>query len=274
MKNILKILLSLILFLCITPHLYSTENFAFKKTATTGNAPTNSTRPVKQISQEISSPADKEIPQINSTNNTNETKDQEKKVNEGPDKSWWLKFITDPVATFTGLLFLVTFGLWWATYRLVIGAKKTAEQQLRAYVFPSLADGEKLFLDESGRLCAPLIIKNYGQTPAYKLRCSVFVGRYKLPLIEILDSPDYDNGSLGCLAPNQVFRQYPALPRKLSQIEEADIKSEVCGIYVWGYLEYVDIFKIQRKVQFRMISTGDDFDRYELAYSKEGNEAT
>ena len=181
---------------------------------------------------------------------------------------------TDPIYLITFFLVFATFGLWYATYQLVVGTMNTAKRQLRAYVFASLADGEKMFLDEDGRLSAPLIIKNYGQTPAHNLKCSVFIGPYKIPLAEALDPPNYINGSTGCIAPGQMFRHYPTVLRVLTEPEIKGITSRKYGMFIWGYLEYVDVFKSIQKVQFRMVSTGEDFTRGELAYCEEGNNAT
>lgn len=226
----------------------------------------NETTPQKELSAPYTVIESKRVEQESTAaTNKNENKKECEFIN---------RLVSDPMYLLTFFLAVATFGLWRSTHLLVTGAENTAKRQLRAYVFVSLADGEKLFLDENECLSAPLIVKNYGQTPAYNLKCSVFIGPYKLPLNETLDPPQYANGSIGCLAQNQVFRQYPTLLRKFTQTETDGIVSGEYGIYVWGYLEYTDIFKSTQKVQFRMASSGGDFARGELAYCNEGNEAT
>lgn len=81
-----------------------------------------------------------------------------------PDKDWWHEFRTDPIATFTGFLFLATVLLWWATRNLVKGAERTSERQLRAYLHVKQAQASR---DSEGVLWAKVHIQNYGQTPAY-----------------------------------------------------------------------------------------------------------
>jgi hypothetical protein len=104
--------------------------------------------------------------------------------NRKNEENWMNKLLEDPTALFTAGLFLVTVGLLLANWRLVANSKKASVQQLRAYVFTSLSDGEKMFRNENECLSAPLIVKNYGQTPAYKLKCNVFIGLYRNPLSE------------------------------------------------------------------------------------------
>lgn len=50
------------------------------------------------------------------------------------DKDWWHEFRTDPIAAFTGLLFIATALLWWSTRSLVKDAKDTSKKELRAYI--------------------------------------------------------------------------------------------------------------------------------------------
>jgi hypothetical protein len=99
----------------------------------------------------------------------------EQSTNDKPEKNWLERFETDPVATFTGLLFFATLALWLSTRDLVNDAKDTAKRQLRAYV-----SIEKIFFKKSS--ASPLasttdklniIVKNYGQSPAYRMtiRC-------------------------------------------------------------------------------------------------------
>jgi hypothetical protein len=83
-----------------------------------------------------------------------------------PEKDWWHELRTDPVATFTALLTVVTALLWWATRRLVKGAEDTAERQLRAYLF---IDEAQLIVSDAAATVASTI-RNFGQTPAKRIR--------------------------------------------------------------------------------------------------------
>lgn len=185
------------------------------------------------------------------------------------DNSWFT-----PSNIINSCLVLITFGLLVATIRIVIITSKTAKRQLRAYVSARLADGEKVFPDENNCLSVPLIIENHGQTPAHSFKSSCFVSVYKEPLQDTFDAPDFKNGSMALLAPGQKLRIYPTLPNPIDNSTVNAIKSKKCVFYVWGYLEYTDIFKDTQTMCFRLYSAGQDFERGELAYCKEGNNAT
>lgn len=180
----------------------------------------------------------------------------------------------EPISILTFLLVLVTIGMLIATMKIVKITRETAKRQLRAYVSARLADGEEVFLDDNECLSTPLIIENYGQTPAYNFRKSAFAGFFRYPLEDALDPPDYRGGSIAHIPPGQKVRMYPTLPRPLNGSEVEAIKTKKGCFCVWGYLEYTDIFNNLQTSGFRMLATGADFERGELAYCEEGNSAT
>jgi len=63
------------------------------------------------------------------------------------------------------LLFAATMGLWWATWRLVKSAEKTAERQLGAYI--GVESCRVVTNDWGSTFEVQVLIKNAGQTPAY-----------------------------------------------------------------------------------------------------------
>jgi hypothetical protein len=72
---------------------------------------------------------------------------------------------------FTGVVAVATIALWWATRRLVTGAERTAERQLRAYM--TVKNGKILHDRRTAEgwwlEWHPEIVK-VGQTPAYNVR--------------------------------------------------------------------------------------------------------
>src|SRR5216683_2590243 len=60
------------------------------------------------------------------------------------------------------LLFIATVALAVTTWLLVRGAERTAERQLRAYIFPD--DVTLTNIEHSPEIC--VVLKNTGQTPA------------------------------------------------------------------------------------------------------------
>jgi hypothetical protein len=67
------------------------------------------------------------------------------------------------------LLFLATAALFWATWRLVTGAEKTAERQLRAYLFVQPVGVDILDDGDSCKVTITYAVKTTGQTPAFQL---------------------------------------------------------------------------------------------------------
>jgi hypothetical protein len=69
------------------------------------------------------------------------------------------------------LIFGATVALWWATWRLVKGAEKTAERQLRAYVGPKMAFVQDLW---SKQPKVQIGLNNFGLTPAFAVTAKTF----------------------------------------------------------------------------------------------------
>ena len=90
-----------------------------------------------------------------------------------PKEDWWTRLRTDPVATFTGLLFVATLLLFWATRNLVNGAEESSKRQLRAYLGIKSQTIRRVGHNEYQ---AVITIENTGQTPAHNVRRFLEVG--------------------------------------------------------------------------------------------------
>ena len=192
--------------------------------------------------------------------------DHEKTFNEK-----LIAYGTVGLAIITAFLAWFTFRLWKATGKLVLGAESTAERQLRAYL---LNNNDEVMEHNGGRVKVTVRIKNFGQTPAHKMRSWLFVGFYKFPLDVPLDQPDYVKGSLSPLGPTAIITQSVELPAPLNHTEIKAILKGEGAIYVSGELFYSDVFDIGRFTKFRYVSTGSDFEHCKLVICNEGNEAT
>lgn len=132
-----------------------------------------------------------------------------------------------------------------------------------------------MFYDTNGCLSAPLIIKNFGQTPAYDILCCLQMAPRKFPLDAVLEPHAYKpTASKSPLAPGDQVRQYITLGDKLTETERNDILESKIAIIVWGEVIYFDAFKTKQSSNLCLYSIGEDFARGELAYYHEGNEAT
>lgn len=93
---------------------------------------------------------------------------------------WWLTIPTWLLALFTGGLFAYTARLWSATSDLVRTTADNSEKELRAYVgVDEMEDSEERSVEyfprgqSSGAIVVNAYAKNFGKTPAVKLRCAM-----------------------------------------------------------------------------------------------------
>ena len=156
-----------------------------------------------------------------------------------PFLGYRLKVTDTLVAAFTALLFFATVALWLATRRLVTGAEKTSEQQLRAYI--SLIGAHvQVVRTDSGRLflTGNLELKNNGQTPAYRFA--------PWGMIDVLDAGIEPAGGAQS-GQNSIFGPGATSnfdlrkgPLDASTIDA--IRKEQKIIWIWCEIRYADAF--------------------------------
>jgi hypothetical protein len=177
----------------------------------------------------------------------------EQPANDKPEKNWLERFETDPVATFTGLLFFATLALWWSTRSLVKDAKDSTERQLRAYI-----GIEHAFITAGkyGRdVEIKIIIKNHGQTPAYSASHGVeiqFNDPKVFPSLGEKVTPIEERESSTIIGANSCIEVIKIVPMK--SVDFNSLSQGILGFCIWGEINYIDIFKKPRFVRFKMIS--------------------
>jgi hypothetical protein len=180
-----------------------------------------------------------------------------------PDKPFWLQW---EFWTAVGTLLLAagTVSLVVKTDGLIKSAEQTAHRQLRAYVF---ADNATLL---DGRLAVPvvvelidkvgafIIIKNFGQTPAYK---TAHWGDFKI--MEIRDENSalriplpFPNANRNDVPPSGTANKTHRRIDVITDMEIEGIKKGTYGIYVYGRIEYIDAFDKSRFTNYRLRYTG------------------
>lgn len=152
------------------------------------------------------------------------------------------------------LLFAATMGLWWATWRLVKSAEKTAERQLRAYV--GLERGTVANLTGSGAVVATLAFKNAGQTPAYKLYTwgGMSVRPYPGPSSNLIPKHDPALIRETLILPSATF--FRTEKGDIPENVKADIVAGRATLFVYGQIHYEDAFRRTRFVYFRYFCGG------------------
>ena len=179
---------------------------------------------------------------------------------------------TTALAVVTWRLVHYTKKLWGATNDVVVEAKTSSEQQLRAYVFAG--HDSPITLHKELFPSAQIDVKNFGQTPASEVICRATIGVYPYPLTSPLPPENAPNPSKSPLAPSQTIKQFPTLDKPLTKPHLDAILARQAAIYVWGEITYIDVTKTPRRTIFCLYCTGEDIDGGHLAYYPEGNDAT
>ncbi len=138
----------------------------------------------------------------------------------------------------------------------------SARRQLRAYVFAEtfdLFDGATMQPPQPAHINEPgvlLMLKNSGQTPAYNVVSTATIQVIE-PIHEarLIAPPLVDKFSAN-LGPGTSIRNAPWLGRQLTPADVADINSGAKGLYLYGRIEYRDVFKKKRFTAFRLRYVG------------------
>lgn len=175
------------------------------------------------------------------------------------------------IAIFTIVLGFGTFLIWWATRDLVEGAERTAERQLRAYVH--VEDAQLSHANDEWRPCISVAIKNYGQTPARRVR-------HKIGNALVMSGPGNfavePDESVCDLGPSQGFTKTFHTNREFwNSMTKPAIIAKTGIYYVFGEITYSDVFnpkKIRRTTyRFQVRADGEGVTDGGLFFAKEGN---
>jgi hypothetical protein len=187
---------------------------------------------------------------------------------------WMLNFSVSDVVTAALTCALVYVGVT-QTRRLretLVQMRESEERQLRAYV--SIERGRLDYPQEVGNLTptAKLIIKNFGQTPAYEVCFETFLGIFELP-----SSPEpptlagrRTQLTLGPGATTSVVVIYPVDP---TDAWKRQIRQELAAVFVVGLITYRDAFGKARRTPFQLMQTGAHFGTDRLVACEDGNDA-
>jgi hypothetical protein len=177
------------------------------------------------------------------------------------------------LAAFTVLLTFATIFLWFATGDLVRGAERTAKRELRAYVGISSVGIKNIAANQTPTI--EIRFKNFGKTPAYKIR-SWTSSVLEFPgAKEKLLNVDKKWGGTSTLNPDDSYTNIHSRNTPL-HIEEADaILTDTKRMYVRGSIQYRDAFGKRRWVYFGFETNGRTLiERGQMAVSDGRNSAT
>jgi hypothetical protein len=152
------------------------------------------------------------------------------------------------------LLFAATMGLWWATWRLVRSAEKTAERQLRAYIVAG-ANGVNINGPQNSvSVSMQIVIKNTGQTPAHDLtvvsKTELLEHPIKMPFnFTLISGPDPSRSVLGA-GETTASESKSEKPFNGDEMMVAAEPEAGARIYTWGSVTYRDVFGHQHHTNF------------------------
>jgi hypothetical protein len=204
------------------------------------------------------------------------------------NKALWDSWFPDPLSVytlflviFTGLLVVVGAYQWRALVRAerisastakaaqdsadvtrdaVKLSEKTAQQQLRAYIVISAM--EKV-TDPSfpNHVTVEINYINAGQTPAYEIELVANIDIREYPLKTGLPNVAAAKTATRILGPKignhtRIKTRVPLRPE-----DEAAIVAGNKAVYVWGRIDYRDIFEERRFIEFSSTSEGEGFSR-------------
>jgi hypothetical protein len=194
----------------------------------------------------------------------------ENRSNEAPEVTFvWLKLGE-------GLLVFVTVWLVLVTKALVEGAEITAKRQLRAYVLASSAKA-KNFGSVEKPFEAVVVVKNSGKSPASDVIAWVGVQIGTFPDPGTLGRPPADlHLSKGVMGPGEkseftAIVNQPMLPADLARIRSGSVT-----VYIFGEIEYLDIFNKKQFSAFRFTygGPGGEDKKGKTSNAADGNRAT
>jgi hypothetical protein len=175
------------------------------------------------------------------------------------------------IAAFTVILAFSTIFLWAATRDLVAGAERTAERQLRAYVF--IEEANLVYFDEVP--VAQVLFKNAGQTPAYHFVAWNAVRLATFPLDLELRQPADADTNRAFIGPGMKANITTKLAR-LSEPRKNAIREGSAALYVFGRADYIDAFGHKQYLKWRLYFGAESAARSDggLSLHPEGNDAS
>jgi hypothetical protein len=157
------------------------------------------------------------------------------------------------------LLGIVTWMLWLATVRLVQGADKTSERQLRAYV--SVEPKIVYNFGSTNLIVIGVDTKNHGQTPATEISHDYSMGLLPNPLPAgfVFPAPARQLDTNNSLFPDATVPVRFPHDKLLTPVEAAAVATETERFHIWGQTHYRDAFGTPRTTQISASFGGPDF---------------
>jgi hypothetical protein len=180
----------------------------------------------------------------------------------------WIEY---GVFVFVIITAIATATAAWYTRKEWQSTTDNGRRQLRAYVFPDQAN--LVWQGTTKPTVAEIVIKNSGQTPAYRLSTTTSISVDNNPLQTDLRVPSMpDNHTV--IPPSGSYALSVGMDKPLTADQLKTIQKGTQAIYVIGEIAYDDAFGECRVTRYRFFYTGAGADigsKVGLAYLDEGN---
>ncbi len=165
------------------------------------------------------------------------------------DVEWWLVWVG--IVQAAALILTI-----WAMIRQTSVLQNSAKKQLRAYVGVSESG---LKLDPPNIPEGQVNIKNYGQTPAYKVRHWIGIGVLPHPLVSKLPEPPGGlQLSISILSPGGHHTLVVPVKTPIRASDLSSLYTPEHTLYVYGHIVYEDIFGEEWSTDYRFFCGGSD----------------
>ena len=184
------------------------------------------------------------------------------------ERRHWIEY---GVFVFVIITAIATATAAWYTRREAMSSEDNGRRQLRAYVFPDQAS--LVWQGSAKPTLSEVVIKNSGQTPAYRLSTAAVIGVADYPLQKDISIPAM-SGNHTVVPPTGSYTLSVAMEKPLTGEQLNAIQKGKQAIYVFGDIAYADAFDECRMTRYRFYYTGSGGDvgsRIGLTYLDEGN---
>jgi hypothetical protein len=180
----------------------------------------------------------------------------------------WIEY---GVFAFVIITAIATATAAWYTRREWQTSLDNGRRQLRAYVFPDQAN--LLWEGTTKPTVAEIVIKNSGQTPAYRFSTASVIGIRDYPLHDNLTVPPIPSNHT-VIPPSGSYAITVAMDKPLTADQLRAIQKGTQAVYAYGMIAYADAFGECRLTRYQFYYTGpggDPGSHIGLSYLDQGN---
>ena len=215
---------------------------------------------------------------LNTGKSDSEAAQEREQARKRENTDAWSVLFTAIIAGVGVLQLLAFLGQKRALERTIEQAKAAEERQFRAYVFPY--EPKLSQIGPGWPIHVKVGVKNYGNTPASRVRCDVQLLMREFPPTEVPQLGHVPEPTAFTWLPQgATFGFSHSLSGTLSQAQIQAMGEGTCAIYLVGRITYLDVFQRRQTTDFLLFHNGS-LERMGvhgqgvMMFYREGNSAT